>query len=49
MVKLLVSIAGADFSYAPGEKVTFDKETEKRLIESGQAEPVQAPRKKAEK
>jgi hypothetical protein len=40
MVKLLVSIAGPDFSHAPGEKVSLNKELERRLIESGQAEPV---------
>jgi len=40
MIKLLVSIAGADFTYYPGEEVTLDKDYEKRLIDSGQAEPV---------
>ena len=49
MVKLLVSIAGPDFAYAPGEVVSLDKETEKRLVETGQAEPVKETRKKAEK
>lgn len=48
MVKLLVSIAGDDFSYAPGEVVKLDAELEKRLIESGQAEEA-APKKKAAK
>lgn len=41
MIKLLVSVAGADFSHAPGEMVTLDPEFERRLIESGQAEPVE--------
>ena len=45
MIKLLVSIAGDDFSYLPGETVSFDKEMEKRLIDSGQAEAVKAARK----
>lgn len=40
MVKLLVSIAGADFSHAPGETVSLDAELERRLVESGQAEEV---------
>jgi|AntRauTorckE6833_2_1112554.scaffolds.fasta_scaffold14088_1 hypothetical protein len=40
MIKLLVSIAGADFSYAPGETVSLDAELERRLIDSGQAEEV---------
>jgi hypothetical protein len=44
MIKLLVSIAGADFAHAPGEVVTLDAATEKNLIESGQAEPVEAPK-----
>lgn len=48
MVKMLTGIAGDGFSYAPGEKASFDKETEKRLIESGQAEAVKAaPKEKA--
>lgn len=47
MVKLLVSVAGAGFSHAPGEKVTLDKDFERRLIESGQAEPVRGRQKKA--
>jgi hypothetical protein len=53
MIKLLVSLAGVSpdgtgFSHVPGEIVTtLDKEFERRLIESGQAEPAQAksPRK----
>ena len=45
MVKLLTSIAGADFSYGPGEKASFDADTEKRLIESGQAEAVEAKKR----
>ncbi|HQU87567.1 MAG TPA: hypothetical protein PLC58_03185 [Denitromonas sp.] len=49
MIKLLVSIAGADFSHAPGETVSFDAETEKRLIESGQAEPAKAEKTTASK
>lgn len=40
MIKLLVSIASEDYSYVPGETVTLDAETEKRLIASGQAERV---------
>ena len=42
MIKLLVSIAGADFSYAPGQEVSIDKKTDKRLIDSGQAVEVKA-------
>lgn len=44
MVKLLVSVAGDGFAHSPGEKVTLDKEFEKRLVESGQAEYVNASR-----
>jgi hypothetical protein len=48
MIKLLTGIAGEGFSYLPGEVVNLDKETEKRLIKSGQAEPVkqEKPKKK---
>jgi len=42
MIKLLVSIASVEYSHAPGEVVSLDKETEKRLIDSGQAEPAKA-------
>lgn len=45
-VKMLVGIAGADFSCSPGEEIELDAETEKRLVESGQAEKVKAPAKK---
>ena len=40
MVKLNTSMAGDGFAYLPGETVSLDKETEKRLVESGQAEYV---------
>jgi hypothetical protein len=46
MVKLLVSVAGDDYAYSPGEIVTLDEDYEARLVESGQAEPVKAPAKK---
>lgn len=48
MIKLLTGMAGADFSYSAGEVVTMDKDTERRLVESGQAEVVKqrATRKK---
>lgn len=46
-IKLLTGLAGADYSYAPGEVVTdLDKDHEKRLIESGQAERVTKTRAK---
>jgi hypothetical protein len=46
-VKMLVAIAGADFSYYSGQEIELDAETEKRLVESGQAEKVKsAPAKK---
>lgn len=52
MIKLLTSLAGADYSYGVGEKVELDKDFEKRLVESGQAErvrktPAKAGKKKA--
>ena len=40
MIKLLVSVAGADFSYHPGEVVSFDPQTDARYVESGQAEYI---------
>jgi hypothetical protein len=46
MIKLLTGMAGADFSYAAGDTVKLDKDLEKRLIDSGQAEAVKATRKK---
>lgn len=45
MIKLLTSIAGADFSYAAGEKVSLDKDYERRLVDSGQAEEVKSAKK----
>lgn len=48
-VKLLTGIAGANFSHAPGEVVDLDKDTEKRLVDSGQAEKVVAKKKAAKK
>lgn len=49
MIKLKTSLAGADYSYGVGEEVELDKEFEKRLVESGQAEPVRKTPKKARK
>lgn len=46
MIKLLVSMAGDNFSYSAGEEVSLDKDYEQRLIDSGQAEPVKATGKK---
>ena len=48
-VKLRTGIAGDDFPYSPGQIVSFDAETEKRLIASGQAEAVTAKKKVAKK
>lgn len=48
-VKLLTGMAGFDFSYAAGEVVELDKDTEKRLIESGQAEAVAVKKKTSKK
>ena len=45
MIKLNVSIAGKDFSHIPGETVNMDKGTERRLVESGQAEYVTSKKK----
>lgn len=44
MVKLNTSMAGEGFAYLPGETVSLDKETERRLVDSGQAEYVNANR-----
>jgi hypothetical protein len=46
MIKLNTSIAGDSFSYAAGDTVTLDAKTEKRLIETGQAEKVTKPQEK---
>ncbi|NNF65981.1 MAG: hypothetical protein HKM98_00565 [Gammaproteobacteria bacterium] len=43
-VKLLSSIASADYSYAPGEVVDLDEG--KALCEAGLAVPVKTTRKK---
>jgi len=45
MIKLLTSMAGDTFSYVAGETVTLDAATEKRLIDSGQAEKVETKAK----
>jgi hypothetical protein len=48
MITLLVSMADSENSYAPGQRVSLDKDHEQRLIDSGQAEAVKAaPKKKA--
>jgi len=47
MIKLLTSIAGEGFSYNYGDVVKLDAKTEKRLIESGQAEKAAEPKAKA--
>lgn len=38
---MLTSIAGPRLDYRPGEEAEFDTETALRLIQTGQAEPVQ--------
>lgn len=50
MIILNTAIAGRDkngelFSYAPGDKVSLDRDTEKRLVESGQAKKTTVKRK----
>jgi hypothetical protein len=37
MIRLLVSVAGADFSHYPGAEAHFDDVTDARYVESGQA------------
>ena len=50
MIKMNTAIAGADFSIASGEVTDrFDAATEKRLIDSGQAEAVKQEVKKTKK
>ena len=48
-VKMLTGMAGNNFSVAPGEEATLDKEHEKRLIDSGQAVKVTAKKVKSVK
>jgi len=45
-IKLLTSMAGADFSYQYGDEITIDDATAQRLIETGQAEKVLPVKKK---
>ena len=45
-IKLLVSMAGADFTYQFGEEITLDDATAQRLIETGQAEKAATVKKK---
>jgi hypothetical protein len=49
MIKLLTAISGHEFNYQIGEVVTLDKDYEQRLVDSGQAEKVEKPKKKAKK
>ena len=49
MIKLLTSMASADYSYTFGQIVKLDAKTEKALIDSGQAEKVVEPKEKAKK
>lgn len=46
-VKLLTGRAGSDWSQDAGQVVEVSKEEGQRLVESGQAEPVQEKREKA--
>lgn len=49
-VKLTVGMAGDKFSYPPGQVIDVEKATAKRLLASGQAEPVaRSPVKRASK
>lgn len=49
-VKLLVSRAGVDFAQGVGDVIDVENDEAKRLLESGQAEPVAEKRAaKAEK
>lgn len=47
-VRMLTSIAGPGLALGYGEVAHLDAETERRLIDSGQAEPVPVPEKKPE-
>lgn len=49
MIKLLVSVAGENFSYQPGDKVSFDPETDARYVDSGQAEYIEDEVKRGDK
>lgn len=44
-VKLLVSMAGADFAHSPGEIVDLKTAWAERLIASGQAEKIETKKK----
>lgn len=55
-IRLLVSRAGADGAFAPGDEIDVDDAEAVRMIEAGQCEPVRAaaieravPRAKSEK
>lgn len=48
MIKMLVAVAGKDYSIAPGEIVppgVMDKAEQQRYVDSGQAETVKAEKK----
>ena len=45
MVKLLTSVSGVGFAHGAGELVTLDKDFERKLIATGQAEPAKPARK----
>lgn len=49
MIKLNTSVSGADFAHGAGETVEFDRDFEKRLVKSGQAEYVKKDKKAAGK
>jgi hypothetical protein len=39
-VRLTTGMVSADAAHGPGDEITIDTKTAKRLLESGQAEPV---------
>lgn len=49
-IRMLVSIGGADFSFAPGDETErFSEADALALVSSGQAEPVEQAQKPAPK
>lgn len=48
-IKMKVSIASPDWSYAPGDIAEFDDNTAKKFIKNGFAEPLEGEKKTSSK
>lgn len=48
-IKILTSLAGTRFAFAPGDVAEFPEAEAKRFIASGVAEAISAPKKRSKK